>query len=83
MKRREQPGEARYEQIAEALILIAKSNHYMVGLKERVTSHELEAAKHILINLQNATPEGTLSWYIYDLALDISEKVIWEDIIEL
>jgi len=73
----------RHEQIAEALILIAKSNHYMVGLKETVTSHELEAAKQILINLQNATPEGTRKWHLYDLALDISERVIWEDIIEL
>lgn len=54
------PQQTRAEQIAEAFLLISKTNHYMVGFVDaNVTLGELDAAEQILITVENETrPDG-------------------------
>lgn len=44
----------RVEQLVEALILVSRADHYMVGIVEPVTLNELEGAKQALIDKENA-----------------------------
>lgn len=64
----------RYEQLADALIAVAKVDHYMVGITEPVREHELQNAIRELINRQNdlADNETDPDFTIIDLALDIA-----------
>lgn len=44
----------REQQLADAYEAVAKANHYMIGIVEQFSDDELEAAKQILIERQNA-----------------------------
>lgn len=63
----------RIEQLTDAMLRIAKDNHYMVGLVERVTADELDGAEQALIRLQNDTREGSGLYKRCELALDLIE----------
>lgn len=65
----------RTEDLAEAMLAIARVNHYMVGLVEPVTYDELTGAQQVLIDQQNAQPEGSEVWQQCDLALDLLEDM--------
>jgi hypothetical protein len=73
---------SRAEQLAEALILVARSNHYMVGIVEPVTQDEIDSARQILITKQNAlshaylgdSDQQALDYGILDLAIDFTER---------
>jgi hypothetical protein len=52
----------RSEQLADAMILVAEADHYMVGLTETVTWDELTEAKDILITQQNSCSESAPYW---------------------
>ncbi len=68
----------RAERLAEAMLAIAKANHYMVGLVETVTDEELIEAEQILIRHQNSLiiRHGAV-FQRYELALDLIEQLIW------
>ena len=67
----------RAEQLAEAFELVAKTNHYMIGIVEPYTADELQEAKQLLITRQNrlSEPGPALAAYYdrLDLALDLVE----------
>jgi hypothetical protein len=65
----------RSEQLADAMLLIAKCNHYMVGLVESVTPDEIDAAEQILITGQNNLASQSSLFKRYDLALDLIENM--------
>lgn len=54
------PQQTRAEQIADAFLIISRTNHYMVGfIDASVTLDELDAAEQILISIENETrPDG-------------------------
>jgi hypothetical protein len=64
----------RTEQLADAMLAIAKTNHYMVGLVESVTLAEKQGAEQLLITGQNRHRTHTSTWRHYDLALDLLEN---------
>ena len=66
----------RTEQLAEALLAIARVDHYTVGIVEPITNDELDGAEQLIISGQNALPmqSGTL-YDICNLALDIIEHM--------
>ena len=66
----------RPEQLADAMLAIAKANHYMVGLTESVTWSEVCEAQQILITAQNrlSLQRGAV-YRRYNLALDLLEIV--------
>jgi hypothetical protein len=61
----------RAEQLAEAYILTSMVDHYMIGVVEPVTFDDLEAAKAILIDYDNAENNKN---NIINLALDLVEQ---------
>jgi len=66
----------RSQQLADAMLLIAKSDHYMVGLVEPVTADEIDAAEQILITRQYDTPATSKTLHRQlDLALDLIEAM--------
>lgn len=69
----------RAEQLAHAMLQIAKVNHYMVGLVDRVSADEVAAAQQILITGQNALRSVGALHRRYELALDLLEQVKCEE----
>lgn len=68
-------AQTRPQQLADALLLIADANHYMVGLVGTFTLEEMEAAKQILITKQNGfADKGGEGYKLTDLALDLCEQ---------
>jgi hypothetical protein len=59
--------------IADALLLIAKANHYLVGFNGGATLDELEQAKQILIVWSSNTNDRDAD---LNLALDLIEREI-------
>lgn len=73
-------GQTRPEQLADALIAIAATDHYMIGLAEKVTLDELRDAEQILIEIQNSTPTNSRYWSELNAALDICENYIRKEL---
>lgn len=70
-------SQTRPEQLAYAMLAIAKVDHYMVGLVETVTWEEASAAEQILIEAQNTLLNvGGHEHKRYNLAIDLIEQVI-------
>jgi hypothetical protein len=62
----------RIQQLADAYVLVAKADHYMIGIIETVTADELDSAEQILIHLDNAADnqDATLNLALDCLAND-------------
>jgi len=65
-----------YAHLADALIIISKADHYMVGIDnpKSYTPEDWDGAYQILVDRQNSTPEGEAQWEILDVALDLCEE---------
>jgi hypothetical protein len=63
----------RAQQLAQALMAIARVNHYMVGLVEPVSWDEVHDAMQILIRHENKHPNATVRRAL-DLAEMLEEK---------
>ena len=64
----------RFEQLADAYEAVAKADHYMVGIVEKVTDDELLDAEQLTITRQNALPPRMRTRHRrLDLALDLIE----------
>lgn len=59
--------------IAQAFMIIAKINNYLIGFNNGATLEELEQAKQILIVWSNSADEGNPE---IELALDLIEREI-------
>lgn len=69
--------QTRSEQLADAMLAIAKADHYMIGLVETVTWEEAVEAEQVLIKAQNAmVVTDSHEHKRYDLAIDLIEQVI-------
>lgn len=67
----------RAQQLANAVHGVARVNHYMVGVTEHVTQAEVDEARQILINRQNALPrQKGRAYKTLDLALDLLERPV-------
>lgn len=67
----------RAQQLADAVLGVARVNHYMVGVIEHVTQAEVDEARQILIDRQNALRRQKGKAYTtLDLALDLLERPI-------
>lgn len=64
----------RFEQLARALVKVAKANHYMIGIVEPVTQDEIDGAQHWLVSLQNKKPQLSRGYEILELALNLIER---------
>lgn len=60
----------RHEQLADAFVAVATANHYMVGVVERYTREELDAAYQIVIDRDNTAGNNDAA---LNLALDLME----------
>jgi hypothetical protein len=67
------PEKVRVRHIANAFILLAKANHYMLNFKGPVTLRELELAKQYLIIEENDA-DNTEDRETLKLALDMLEE---------
>lgn len=64
-------------QLADAYEAVARTNHYMVGVVEKVTFDELCEAEQELIHRQNDLPnDKTLRYWVLDFALDLIEAAM-------
>lgn len=68
--------QTRTEQLAEAVYKVAKANHYMVGIVEPVTQDEIDGARELLIDKQNALHPANARYAVCDLALDILDRPV-------
>ncbi len=67
----------RAENLANAIELMAKANHYMLGIVEPITLDEIGDARQLLINRQNTLlPSQRARFKRLDLALDITELLL-------
>ncbi len=63
-------------QLADAILFVARIDHYMVGIIEPVLPHEIRTAKQILISQQNALPKQSgMIFQRYELALELLENM--------
>ena len=71
------PIQTRPEQIAEAFLLISRTNHYMVGFVEtNVTLDELDEAEQILISIENESrPFGAERSKRFDRAFECLNRL--------
>lgn len=69
----------RYQQLADAITVVAKVNHYMVGLTDvtlrTVRDDEIKLARVVLINRQNMTKLNSRSWKTYERTLDLFDML--------
>lgn len=67
---------SKYQQLADALILVAKADHYMVGIVDpnQYSIDDWDGAFDILVTAQNRETEGSEDWASIDLALDLCEN---------
>ena len=63
----------RSEQIADAFHAVAKANHWMVSVTERVTIDDLDEATQILITRQNEGPQSGKTFKTFELAFALME----------
>jgi len=64
----------RHEQLADAYLLVSEADHYMVGIVEKVTHDEMDAAEQVLIARQNDMPSwatASAQYRALDRALDL------------
>jgi hypothetical protein len=61
----------RSQQLAEAYLLVARCNHYMVGIQGYFTADELDEAEQILIEQERWAITGSRQAKELGLALDL------------